>query len=77
MIANYISSVILTRNLPRVLVLFYDHRSFITLSTEGGSPGLVVMVDDSCSEGHGFESWHHILDGHFFTYIYVKIVMLD
>ena len=41
----------------------------------GGSPGLVVMVDNSCSEGHGFESWHRILDGHFFTYICCKIVI--
>ena len=29
-----------------------------------GSPGLVVMGGDSCSKGHGFESRHHILDGH-------------
>ena len=29
----------------------------------GGSPGLVVMGDDSRSRGHGFESQHHILDG--------------
>ena len=31
----------------------------------GGSPGLVIIGDDSCSRGHGFESWHRILDGHF------------
>ena len=30
----------------------------------GGSPGLVVMGDDSCSRGHGFESQHCILDEH-------------
>ena len=30
----------------------------------GGSPGLVVMGDDSCSRGRGFESRHHILDGY-------------
>ena len=30
----------------------------------GGSPGLVVMGDDSCSKGHGFESQRRILDGH-------------
>ena len=29
----------------------------------GGSPGLVVMRDDSCSRGRGFESRCHILDG--------------
>ena len=32
----------------------------------GGSPGLMVMGGDSCSKGRGFESRHHILDGHFF-----------
>ena len=26
--------------------------------------GLVVMGDDSCLRGDGFESRHHILDGH-------------
>ena len=31
----------------------------------GGSPGLVVMGGDSRSEGCGFESQCHILDGHF------------
>ena len=38
----------------------------------GGSPGLVVMGRDSRSEGRGFESRHHILDGQFFTYICCK-----
>ena len=38
----------------------------------GGSPGLVVMGGDSRSEVCGFESRHHILDGHFFTYICCK-----
>ena len=32
---------------------------------EGGSPGLVVMGDDSNLKGCGFESWCSILDGHF------------
>ena len=31
---------------------------------EGGSPGLVVAKDDSCSRGCGFESRRHILDRH-------------
>ena len=40
------------------------------------SPGLVVMGVDSCSKGREFKSWHHILDGHLFTYIFVvKLVM--
>ena len=37
----------------------------------GGSPGLVVMGGDSCSESHKFEFWPRILDGHFFTYLFV------
>ena len=42
------------------------------MKTKGGSPGLVVMGDNSCLKGHGFKSWCHILDGHFFTLIYYK-----
>ena len=38
----------------------------------GGSPGLVVMGDDSCSKGRGFESRRRKLDGHFFTFICCK-----
>ena len=30
----------------------------------GWPPGIVVMGEDSRSKGHGFESRHHILDGH-------------
>ena len=42
----------------------------------GGSPGLVVMGRDSCSEGRGFESRCRILDGHFITLICCKIVLM-
>ena len=35
------------------------------------SPGLVVMGLDSSSKGHEFKYRHHILDGHFFTYLFV------
>ena len=38
----------------------------------GGASGLVVMGGDSCPEGRGFESLHHILNEHFFTYICCK-----
>ena len=31
---------------------------------QGGSPGLVVMGGDSRTEGRGFESQCHTLDGH-------------
>ena len=46
-------------------------RSKVTLKW-GGSPGLVVMGDDSCSRGCGFESRRRILDGHFFTFVCLK-----
>ena len=40
-------------------------------------PVLVVMEGDSCSKGSEFESQHHIMDGHFFTYLFAeKIVIL-
>ena len=32
----------------------------------------MVIGDDSCSRGRGFESQRHILDGHFFTLICCK-----
>ena len=35
-----------------------------TIVQYGGSPGLVVMGDDSCSRGHGFDSLRCILYGH-------------
>ena len=33
----------------------------------------MVMGGDSCSKGRGFESRHHILDGHFSHIFVVKI----
>ena len=39
------------------------------LSVNNQSPGLVVMGRDSCFKGHGLESQHRILDGHFVTFI--------
>ena len=43
----------------------------------GGSPSQVVMGGDSGSEGRGFESQRHFLDGHnIFSHIFVvRIVM--
>ena len=35
----------------------------------------MVMGADSCFEGGGFESQHHILDGHFSHTFVAKIVM--
>ena len=39
-----------------------------------GSPVLVDLGGESCSEDCGFESQHHILDKHFFKYICYKNV---
>ena len=33
---------------------------------------MLVMGGDSCFKGREFESWHCILDGHFFTFICCK-----
>ena len=43
---------------------------------KGGSPGLVVMGGDSHSEGRGLESQCRILDGHLFTFICCKLVLM-
>ena len=52
-------------------VVIYERKMFIRLAT-----GLVVMGGDSCAKGLEFKSRHHILDGHFFTYLFVvKFVM--
>ena len=38
---------------------------------------LLRVEGDSCSKGHEFESRHRILDGYFFTYVFVvKFVIL-
>ena len=42
----------------------------------GGSSGLVVMGQDSCSEGHRFKSRHHMLELHFSHIFVVKFVMM-
>ena len=36
----------------------------------------MVMGEASCSEGLGFKAQHLILDGHFFTLICSKIVLM-
>ena len=52
------------------MFLFYSLD--VTFTQElGGSPGLVVMGGDSCSEGRGFKSQYHILDGHNIFYKYL------
>ena len=38
------------------------------------NPGLVVIGGDSCSEGCGFKSHRHILDGHFSQLFVARIV---
>ena len=48
------------------------HKEFKAL---GSSTGLVVMWEDSCSEGREFKSQHHILDGHLSHLFVVRIVI--
>ena len=43
------------------------------MKINGGSPGLVVMGVDSCSEGRGFKSRYHILDGYFSHIFVIKL----
>ena len=55
--------------LPQMLISYIPTKGVHSvrldaIEFEGGSPGLVVTGGDSCSEGHGFASWRHILDGH-------------
>ena len=52
----------------------------LIMSRFGGSSGLVVSADDSCSKGRGFESQCCILDGHldiFSHWFVVKIVFFE
>ena len=58
--------------LKTVWLISFAHQIIIY---KGGSPGLVVLGEDSCSKGHELESQHHILDGHFSHLFVVKIVM--
>ena len=50
---------------------FIKQWTLINMWRPGGSPGLVVMGVDSRSKGHGFESWHRILDGHDIFHIHL------
>ena len=66
---------------PNALITDLTLTTIVTMPIEvitmsNGSPGLVGMGGDSCSEGRGFESWHCILDGHFSHIFVVKIVMM-
>ena len=45
--------------------VIWSHVEMQKRNSQGRSPGLVVMADNSSSRGHGFESWRRILDGHF------------
>ena len=44
---------------------FSAESMLIYLFISGGSPGLVVMGNDSCLKGRGLESQCRIIDGHF------------
>ena len=64
----------LHRLLMALAISTYLPISLLALNNEVRAlePGLVFMGGDSCSEGHGFQSQHHILNGIFFTYICCK-----
>ena len=51
--------------------LFSSTRLTTGSAKQPNNCGLVVIGGDSCSEGREFKSRHRILDGHFFTYIFV------
>ena len=46
-----------------IWVCFCPQKNLLSMGV-GGSPGLVVMGDNSCLRGRGFDSWCCILDGH-------------
>ena len=62
--------------LPPTVSLLWFGRAVWGNTSKGESPGLVVMGGDFRSEECGFESQCHILDGHFFTLICCKIVLI-
>ena len=62
--ANRGSSFVRLAILNQSVMKFLCKISFLWGRGGSGSPGLVVMGDDSCSRGHGFKSQHCILDGH-------------
>ena len=59
---------------PLPILLPIKERVIHLKHSKGGSPGLVVMGDNSCLKGRGFESRRRILDGHLdiFTFICCK-----
>ena len=68
---NKISEIPALQMLLQLKFLRFHHYS------KQKGPVLVVMEGDSCSKGSEFESQHHIMDGHFFPYLFaVKIVTL-
>ena len=79
---RHFDGAIQSHNLPKNVTAFastnrkmslYDlNKTIKNLDVLGRRPGLVVMWGDSCSEGCEFESQHHILNGHFFTFICCK-----
>ena len=61
---------------PLPILLPIKERVIHLKHSKGGSPGLVVMGDNSCLKGRGFESRHRVLDGHIFTLICCKHCIL-
>ena len=65
------------KNLLRAMTKeWWNSDSYKFWGQKKGGSRIVDMGVDSYSEGRGFEYVHCILDGHFFTYLFVvKIVM--
>ena len=51
-------------------------KTVVEISDKDIFTGLVVMGDDACLRGRGFESQYQILDGHFFTLISCKKIIV-
>ena len=69
------SLVILKSKRPFNCSNYYKFQTCLKMVKLGGNAGLVVIVGDSYCKGHEFQSWHHILDGHFSHLFVVKFVI--
>ena len=56
----------------RIDIMF---KCVLNIEKYGRELGLVVIGDDSCLKGNGFELWRRILGGQLFTLICFKIVL--
>ena len=60
--------------MEQTIAFFKDRKKIVCCNSTiqlDGSPGLVVMGEDSCLEGRGFEFQHHKLVRRLFIYLYL------